>query len=70
MLKEKADGKITIMPGGAINQSNFSLFLKNGFNEIHLSAKNKSKENEIEPTADPRIIKKVVYLSKSYKRNE
>ena len=69
-LKEKADGKITIMPGGGINQSNFSLFLKNDFNEIHLSAKNKFKENEIEPTADPRIIKKVVSLSKSYKRNE
>lgn len=66
-LKEKADGKITIMPGGGINQSNFSLFLKNGFNEIHLSAKKKKKENKIEPIADPEIIKKVVSSSLSYK---
>ena len=59
-LKQKANGKISIMPGGGINENNCHIFLKNGFNEIHLSAKKKKKENKIEPIADPEIIKKVV----------
>ena len=66
-LKQKANGKISIMPGGGINESNCHIFLKNGFNEIHLSAKKKKKENKIEPIADPEIIKKVVSSSLSYK---
>ena len=66
-LKEKANGKISIMPGGGINENNCNTFLKNGFNEIHLSAKKKKKENEIEPIADPEIIKKVVLLSLNHK---
>ena len=66
-LKEKANGKISIMPGGGINENNCHIFLKNGFNEIHLSAKKKKKENEIEPIADPEIIKKVVLLSLKHK---
>tara|TARA_B100001564_G_scaffold149704_2_gene125890 strand:+ start:112 stop:798 length:687 start_codon:yes stop_codon:yes gene_type:complete len=66
-LKEKANGKISIMPGGGINENNCHIFLKNGFNEIHLSAKKKKKENEIEPIADPEIIKKVVLLSLNHK---
>ena len=65
--KEKANGKISIMPGGGINENNCHIFLKNGFNEIHLSAKKKKKENEIEPIADPEIIKKVVLLSLNHK---
>ena len=66
-LKQKANGKISIMPGGGINENNCHIFLKNGFNEIHLSAKKKKKENKIEPIADPEIIKKVVSSSLSYK---
>ncbi len=66
-LKAKANGKISIMPGGGINESNCIIFFKNGFNEIHLSAKKKEKENTIEPVADPEIIKKVVSSSLSYK---
>ena len=66
-LKEKANGKISIMPGGGINENNCHIFLKNGFNEIHLSAKKKKKENKIEPIADPEIIKKVVLSSLNHK---
>ena len=66
-LKAKANKKISIMPGGGINESNCINFFKNGFNEIHLSAKKKEKENTIEPIADPEIIKKVVSSSLSYK---
>ena len=66
-LKEKANGKISIMPGGGINENNCHIFLNNGFNEIHLSAKKKKKENKIEPIADPEIIKKVVLLSLNHK---
>ena len=66
-LKEKANGKISIMPGGGINENNCHIFLKNGFNEIHLSAKKKKKENKIEPIADPEIIKKVVLLSLNHR---
>lgn len=66
-LKEKASGKISIMPGGGINENNCHIFLNNGFNEIHLSAKKKKKENKIEPIADPEIIKKVVLSSLNHK---
>jgi len=66
-LKTKANKKISIMPGGGINESNCINFFKNEFNEIHLSAKKKEKENTIEPIADPEIIKKVVSSSLSYK---
>jgi len=66
-LKAKANKKISIMPGGGINESNCINFFKKGFNEIHLSAKKKEKENTIEPIADPEIIKKVVSSSLSYK---
>ena len=64
-LKEKANGKISIMPGGGINENNCHIFLKNGFNEINLPEKKKKKENE--PIADPEIIKKVVLLSLNHK---
>tara|TARA_B100001996_G_scaffold115227_1_gene87205 strand:+ start:296 stop:1006 length:711 start_codon:yes stop_codon:yes gene_type:complete len=66
-LKTKANKKISVMPGGGINESNCINFFKNEFNEIHLSAKKKEKENTIEPIADPEIIKKVVSSSLSYK---
>jgi len=69
-LKEKANGKISIMPGGGINENNCSVFFKNGFNEIHLSAKKEKKENKIEPIADPEIIKKVISSSLKYKTDK
>lgn len=69
-LKEKANGKISIMPGGGINENNCSIFFKNGFNEIHLSAKKEKKENKIEPIADPEIIKKVISSSLKYKTDK
>lgn len=37
-LKDKAQNRITILPGGGINSNNVSLFKTNGFNEIHASA--------------------------------
>ena len=69
-LKEKANGKISIMPGGGINENNCHIFFKNGFNEIHLSAKKEKKENKIEPIADPEIIKKVISSSLKYKTDK
>lgn len=37
-LKEKANNKITILPGGGINSKNAHLFKNDGFLEIHASA--------------------------------
>ena len=37
-LKEKADGRITILPGGGINAYNAKMFKDLGFKEIHASA--------------------------------
>lgn len=37
-LNNKANGKITIMPGSGINPNNANLFKEAGFNEIHGSA--------------------------------
>jgi len=42
----KTTSKITIMPGGGINQKNITLFQKNGFNEVHLSATIQTKTIE------------------------
>ena len=66
-LKDEANGKITIMPGGGINDMNCNLFLKNGFKEIHLSAKKKYIGKVYEPIADEEIIKKVVSTSLLYR---
>ena len=38
-LKEAADGELTVMPGGGISDDNVHLFVKAGFDAIHLSAK-------------------------------
>lgn len=38
-IKQKAEGRIEILPGSGINAENAKTFLKSGFNEIHLSAK-------------------------------
>lgn len=37
-LKDKAENRITILPGGGINSKNASLFKEQGFTEIHASA--------------------------------
>jgi len=37
-LKEKANGRITILPGGGINSENSTLFMEAGFSELHASA--------------------------------
>lgn len=37
-LKEKANSRITILPGGGIHPENAILFKQNGFQEIHASA--------------------------------
>ncbi len=66
-LKEKANKKIRIMPGGGVNEKNCNIFLKNGFKEIHLSAKKRKKDDNLEPIANPEIIKKVVSSSLLYK---
>jgi copper homeostasis protein len=38
ILKNTAQGKIRILPGGGINASNAKLFKRHGFSEIHASA--------------------------------
>ncbi|MDG1041168.1 MAG: copper homeostasis protein CutC [Polaribacter sp.] len=43
---QKSTSKITIMPGGGINQNNIKLFQENGFTEIHLSASSQTKTIE------------------------
>lgn len=37
-LKEKAQNRIIILPGGGVNSENIHLFRENGFTEIHASA--------------------------------
>ena len=43
---QKSTSKITIMPGGGINQNNINLFQENGFTEVHLSASSQIKTIE------------------------
>lgn len=40
---QKSTSKITIMPGGGINQQNINLFQENRFKEVHLSASSQNK---------------------------
>lgn len=44
-LKNKAENRITILPGGGINLENANLFKENGFTEIHASASSLFKES-------------------------
>jgi len=59
-LKNIANEQLTIMPGGGINPLNCELFFKEGFKEVHLSAKGSNRTPKGEPISDPEIIKKVV----------
>ena len=59
-LKQIANDKITIMPGGGINSRNFNLFKKSGFQQIHLSGINKN----ISLDSDYNIIREIIEMSK------
>ncbi len=59
-LKNIANERLTILPGGGINHLNCELFFKEGFKEVHLSAKGNNRTPEGEPISDTEIIKKVV----------
>lgn len=65
-LQALADEQIVIMPGGGLNDQNCDLFFKEGFREIHLSAKGKEKTKTGEPISDLEIIKKVVDSASNY----
>ena len=43
---QKSTSKISIMPGGGINQKNIKLFKENKFTEVHLSASSQLKKIE------------------------
>lgn len=45
-LKEKAQNRITILPGGGVNAENVYLFKENGFAEIHASASSVYHQDE------------------------
>ena len=45
-LKEMAQNRIIILPGGGVNAENAHLFKENGFTEIHASASSVYHENE------------------------
>ena len=59
-LQNIAKNQMVIMPGGGINEQNCELFFKEGFSEIHLSAKGSDKTAQGEPISDLEIIKKIV----------
>ncbi len=46
-LKESANEKLTILPGGGINAENIHLFKEKGFREIHASSSSVFSENEM-----------------------
>lgn len=73
-LNEKSSGRITIMPGGGITPENVHLFVKHGFDAIHLSAKGTllpkgpsltsgisiDPTPRVEPVADERVLTEVL----------
>ena len=65
-LQTIAGEQTVIMPGGGVNDQNCELFFKEGFKEIHLSAKGKEKTAAGEPVSDMEIIKKVVASASKY----
>ena len=67
-LKAESEAHLTIMPGGGITDKNCSVFFKNGFKEVHLSAKNGNVlKTSKDPISDLEIIKSVVAQSKKFK---
>ena len=65
-LQAIAGDQTVIMPGGGVNDQNCELFFREGFKEIHLSAKGKENTAAGEPVSDMEIIKKVVALASKY----
>lgn len=65
-LQNIAKDQMVIMPGGGINDQNCENFFKEGFKEIHLSAKGSDQMESGEPISDLKIIQKVVSSAKKF----
>ena len=59
-FKRISNGRISIMPGGGVNLTNFNLFKDSNFSEIHLSAIDKS----VSLDSNYNIIREIVEMSK------
>jgi len=59
-FKRISNGRISIMPGGGVNLTNFNLFKDSNFSEIHLSAIDKS----VSLDSNYSIIREIVEMSK------
>ena len=57
-LKDVAAHDLIVMPGAGISPENAELFLKNGFKEIHASARSKDKSKG--DHSDPEVIKAIL----------
>ena len=65
-LQNIAKDQLVIMPGAGINDQNCEHFFKEGFKEIHLSAKGSEQTERGEPISDLKIIQKVVASAKKF----
>ena len=65
-LQNIAKDQLVIMPGAGINDQNCENFFKEGFKEIHLSAKGSDQMESGEPISDLKIIQKVVSSAKKF----
>lgn len=65
-LQSIANEQLVVMPGGGVNDRNCELFFREGFKEIHLSAKSKDKTSNGEPISSLETIKKVVNSASNY----
>ena len=65
-LQNIAKDQMVIMPGGGINDQNCENFFKEGFKEIHLSAKGSDQMESGEPISNLKIIQKVVSSAKKF----
>ena len=62
-LRQRADGRLVVMPGGGITATNCGAFFDAGFREIHLSARPRGQHSASvgsEPVADLEIVRGVV----------
>jgi len=65
-LQNIAKDQVVIMPAAGINDQNCEQFFKEGFKEIHLSAKASEQSKQGEPISSLKIIKKVVASAKKF----
>ncbi len=65
-LQNIAKDQLVIMPASGINDQNCKQFFKEGFKEIHLSAKGSKHTEQGEPISNLKIIKKVVASAKKF----